>query len=428
MSQLASPPTVWRRHALLPLLFGCLLMAALLLMFSPNYHWDAHKGDSPYGADFLQEWTAASMLGAGQAGQLYDAAAFQAWQHDPRVIGFEWNANSYYPAVYPPPYYWLCTPLHWFSYRWAVRLWLGLALVALLAAAWVIQRAVGCDPEQPPDALWFWPAMLLFPPLLLGLSMGQKGPIWLLVFSATWLLTRRGKPWAAGLVFGLLSIKPTLFFLLPLIMLRHGQWRFVIGASLSWAGLWGAAACALPSHLWTDFLTVARSAGDYHQHAGYQLMWSSNLPALIAGLPQWVPWWASSLLWVIPAAYVLGRIALQSQLQLHNPRDLCQVLLATCLLSPHLYAYDLVVLLLPICGMWPTHRRAAVVILAGLWLGMLASQPCLSAVGVPLMPLVLLAQFYWLSTVRPAQSSVRKGVNGRPTASYMLQTGLSAQA
>ncbi len=419
---------MWKRHALTPLLIGCTLLASLLLAFSPNYRWAAQKGDTPYGSDFLQEWTAASMLGAGQAGQLYNAAAFDAWQHDPRVVGFEWSENSYYPAVYPPVYYWLCTPLHWISYRWAVRLWLSLSMTALLAAAWIIHRAVHCDADRPPMAVWFWPTMLLFPPLLLGLSMGQKGPLWLLLFSATWWLTRRGKPWAAGIVFGLLSIKPTLFFLLPLVMLRHGQWRFVMAASLSWAGLWGAAACALPAHVWTDFMTVARSAGEYQQHAGYQLIWSSNLPALAAGLPQWVPWWASSLLWIIPAAYVIGRMAVQAEFQLQNPRDLCQVLLATCLLSPHFYAYDLVVLLLPICGMWHTHRRAAVVILAGLWLGMLASQPCLSAVGVPLMPLVLLAQFYWLSTVRPAQSSVRNGVNGSPTASYMLQTGLSAQA
>lgn len=443
MSDPTNPRKLWRQPSLAPLLVGCLLLTALLLAFSPNYRWDAHKGDSPYGSDFLQEWTAASMIGAGRASELYSSTAFAAWQHDPQRIGFEWNGDSYYPAVYPPPYYWLCTPLHWLDYRWAVYLWLGLSLVALLAAVAVIQRAVRLEngnsdeayqsqavrvAKPSPIPACFWPAMLLFPPLLLGLTMGQKGPIWLLVWSVTWLLMRGGRPLAAGLVFGLLSIKPTLFFLLPLVMLRHGQWRFVTGASLGWAALWGAAASALPSDVWTDFLAVARSAGDYHQHAGYQLMWSSNLQSLVAGLPQWVPWWASGLLWMVPASYVLGRIAVQSQFRLHNSRDLCQVLLATCLLSPHLYAYDLVVLLLPICGMWHTHRREAVVILAGLWLGMLASQPCLSAIGLPLMPVVLLAQFYWLSTVRPGQSSVRKGVSGRPAASYILQTGLSAQA
>ncbi len=422
------------------------------------------------------------MIGAGHAGELYDPAAFDAWQHDPQRIGFAWNADAYYPAVYPPAYYWLCTPLHWIEYRWAVRLWLIFLVVALLAAAAVIQRAVRlkddhCETESgesesvantSPIPTWLWPAMLLFPPLLLGLTMGQKGSVWLLAWSVTWLLMRGSRPLAAGLAFGLLSIKPTLFFLLPLVMLRHGEWRFVAGASLTWGALWGAAAYTLPSHVWTDFLAVARSAGDYQQHAGYQLVWSSNLQSLVAGLPRGMPWWASGLLWMIPASYVLtktlltktlltktlltktvltrtarggnvpsesipgaavpGDTTVRPPLRLQDPRDLCQVLLATCLLSPHFYAYDLVVLLLPICGMWRAYRREAVVILAGLWLGMLASQACLSTLGLPLMPVVLLVQFYWLSTVRPGQSSVRKGVSGRPAPSYMLQTGLSAQA
>lgn len=98
-------------------------------------------------------------------------------------------------------------------------------------AAAMIEHGLRVD-LRPATAVWFWPAMLLFPPLLLGLTMGQKGTFWLLIMAATWLLYRRKSPLAAGLVFGLLSIKPTLFFLLPLVMLRHREWRFVAGASL----------------------------------------------------------------------------------------------------------------------------------------------------------------------------------------------------
>lgn len=409
------------------LLIGCLLLAGVLILFSPNYRWNVDKGDSPYGSDFLQDWTAASMIGAGQAGELYRASAFDAWQHDTSLIGFRWNADSYYPAVYPPPYYWLCTPLHWIPYRWAVYLWLIMLLGALLVAAAIIEKGLRVD-SAAATAGWFWPAMLLFPPLLLGLTMGQKGTIWLMILAATWLLYRRKSPMAAGLVFGLLSIKPTLFFLLPLVMLRYREWRFVAGASLSWGALWGAAACMLPTNVWTDFLAVARSAGDYHAHAGYQLVWSSNLQSLSGNLPGWMPSWASGILLAVPALYVLSRIMLKAKFSLSNPLDLCQVLVATCLLSPHFYAYDLVVLLLPIRGLWHSQRRTAVVVLAAVWLGMLASRPCLDTIGLPLMPVVLLAALYCLSAVTPGQSSVRKGVSGSPAPSNILQTGLSAQA
>ncbi|MEO8269062.1 MAG: glycosyltransferase family 87 protein [Aureliella sp.] len=409
------------------LLIGSLLLVGLLLVFSPNYRWNVNKGESPFGSDFLQDWTAASMIAAGEADGLYRASAFDTWQHDANLIGFSWNADSYYPAVYPPPYYWLCTPLHWIPYRWAVYLWLAMLLSGLVAAATIIEQGLRIE-HAPASAAWFWPAMLLFPPLLLGLTMGQKGTFWLLILAATWWLYRRKCPLVAGLVFGLLSIKPTLFFLLPLVMLRYGEWRFVAGASLSWGALWGAAACMLPSSVWADFLAVARSAGDYHAHSGYQLVWSSNLQSLGGNLPSWLPNWASRCLLAVPALYVLSCIMLKAKFSLASPLDLCQVLVATCLLSPHFYAYDLVVLLLPICAMWHSQRRAAMGVLAAVWFGMLASRPCLDTIGLPLMPVVLLAALYWLSTVTPGQSSVRKGVSGSPAPSNILQTGLSAQA
>lgn len=48
-----------------------------LLIGSPNYRWDANKGDSPYGADFLQDWTGANMIVSGQGSQLFDPPTFR---------------------------------------------------------------------------------------------------------------------------------------------------------------------------------------------------------------------------------------------------------------------------------------------------------------------------------------------------------------
>lgn len=413
-------------HPLLGLWVACVLMAGLLLLVSPNYRWNSHKEDSPYGSDFLQDWIAASIIGAGEGSRLYDAATFDAWQHDSQRIGFTWNTDSYYPAVYPPPYYWICTPLHWLEYRWAVWLWLGILLGAYCLAAAIVERGNAIAPKQP--IVWFWPAMLLFPPVLLGLTMGQKGTIWLLLLSGTWLLCKRRKLFMAGMLFGILSIKPTLFFLLPLVMLRYRQWQFVMGASLTWSVLWLAAAASLPTNVWTDFLAVASGAANYHQHTGYQLHWSCNLQALQANLPDWLPAWVQGLILTVLVGYVLSQIVRRAQFDWDDPRQWSQVILATCLLSPHFYAYDLVVLLLPARALWIRYPRGSIILIGTVWGGMLASQPCLDTVGLPLMPVVLLASLYSLSTVTPAQSSVRKGVNGSPAASNMLHTGLSPQA
>ncbi len=411
-----------------------LLLGGLLFVSSPNYRWDANKGKSPYGSDFLQDWTGANMIVSGQASGLFDSSAFDAWQHDPQRIGFTWHADSFYPTVYPPPYYLMLSPLGLVDYRWAVLLWLGLLLGALVAAVAIIERLFE-NGRSAASIPWFWPAMLLFPPLLLSLTMGQKGTLWLLICVATWRLMQRQRPLAAGLVFGLLSVKPTLFFFLPLVMLYHRQWRFVLGASLSFGGLWIAAACVLPFHVWTEFLEIARTAGSYHQHAGYQLNWSCNLLSLAGGLEKsWLPAWAGYLLLGVLASYVLSLSVFAKRSGQHECFDIGQgvqlgrVVLATCLLSPHFYVYDLVILLLPIRLLWGTHRPQAVLLIGAVWSGMLASQLCQDTVGLPLMPIVLLGALYSLSTVTPGQSSVRNGVSGKPAPSNILQTGLSPQA
>jgi len=420
---------------------GCILLYALLLLVSPNYRWNSDKGDSPYGSDFLQDWTAANMIVHQQAALLYDTATFDAWQHAPERVGFTWDSSAYYPTVYPPPYYWLLGPLGWIDYRWAVVIWLGMLLACLIATVAVVEgtlRYTACRStlaETDAGSTWFWPAMLLCPPLLLSLTMGQKGAVWLLIYGATWSLLRRNHPWSAGLVFGLLSVKPTLFFFLPLWMLYQRQWKFVAATSLSWGCLWLAAATHLPTNVWADFWEVASGAANYHQHGGYQLNWSCNLLVLTSGLPsQWLPAWVGYALIGILVLFTLLRTG-RSQSSpesssglLADGRQLAGVLLATCLLSPHFYAYDLVVLLLPARLLWKEQPKLAAILLGTVCLGMWGSQLCYDTVGLPWMPVLLLGALYSLSTVTPGQSSVLNGVSGNPAPSNMLHTGLSPQA
>jgi hypothetical protein len=420
---------------------GCLLLYALLLLVSPNYRWNWDKGDSPYGSDFLQDWTAANMLVHQQGDHLYDSATFDAWQHAPERIGFTWNTNAYYPTVYPPPYYWLLGPWGWIDYRWAVPLWLGVLLACLVASVAVVEGTLRSTASRSTFAeirvgpTWFWPAMLLCPPVLLSLTMGQKGAVWLLIYVVTWSLLRRNQPWGAGLIFGLLSVKPTLFFLFPLWMLYHRQWKFVAATSMSWGCLWLAAATRLPLNVWADFWEVARGVASYHQHGGYQLPWSCNLLALSSGLQNpWLPEWIGYALISILAGFALLRTG-RSQAApdgflevLADGRQLACVLLATCLLSPHFYAYDLVVLLLPARLLWNQQPKQAAILLGAVCVGMWGSQLCYATVGLPWMPLLLLGALYSLSAVTPGQSSVRNGVSGSPAPSNILQTGLSPQA
>ncbi len=70
------------------------------LIFSPNYRWSVEFEETPYAADFLQEWVGARMIVSGQAHQLY-SEQFLHNQHDPDYVGFAWNLRSiFHPFIH----------------------------------------------------------------------------------------------------------------------------------------------------------------------------------------------------------------------------------------------------------------------------------------------------------------------------------------
>ena len=115
------------------------------LFFAPNYDWSEQSSDTPYGADFLQEWVGARMVLSGNVSQLYDVDMFRAWQHDPSIVGFEWSSDQYFPPVYPPPHYVLFSPLACIPYRWAALVWLASLIVA---AFWSAKQIVEIAMQQ----------------------------------------------------------------------------------------------------------------------------------------------------------------------------------------------------------------------------------------------------------------------------------------
>ncbi len=110
---------------------------------------------------------------------------------------------------------------------------------------------------------WSWIAIALFPATIYSFVIGQKGPLWMLVLAAVGGLLRSRRDGAAGWVFGLLSVKPTLFFLLPIVMLRYGRWRFLLRNRLLDRSPVGVSYCLLPIEVWPGFLDKLGMSGSY---------------------------------------------------------------------------------------------------------------------------------------------------------------------
>ncbi len=199
-------------------------------------------------------------------------------------------------------------------------------------------------------AVWFIAASLFFP-WLKCLTMGQKSSFLLLLLTATFVLQHHRRGFWAGVVFGMLIIKPQLGLVIGIAMLWKQQSEFVLGAVLMAASLIGISWMYEPE-LWLDYVQVVTGMGDYLNTGGYRLAESHSLWGGVEMLFASLGPSTTKLITAALGLIVLGClvVALKGDLDPEQDRYAIQFSLlvaATVLLSPHFYTYDLTILLLP---------------------------------------------------------------------------------
>ncbi len=325
-----------------------LLIAALIFSFSPNFRVTEGMRTAPLGGDFLQEWIGAKVLLGDQSSQLYEKQYVDSLQHDPQTVGFEWPASNYFPMVYPPFYYSLLRPMASLDYATASRLWLGLSAVAFSMVGWLVFRFY---PASRDYIFAYVLAAVLFVPVLNSLVMGQKSVFLLLILLGVFLLLRHQRPFLAGLVFGMIVFKPHLGLVIGLAMLVKRQWAFAVGAVFVVVSL-VAYSWFFQGGLWGDYLEVVSQMNNYLQTLGYQLEDAHSLwGAVTLTFHTQSPWLSKiiTLLLSLTVVVLLWRAAGES-VALNSDafaRQFSAMIVATVLLSPHFYGYDLTILLLP---------------------------------------------------------------------------------
>jgi hypothetical protein len=290
-------------------------------------------------------------------------------------------------------------PLALIPYRWAALLWLGFLIACALVAAFQIETIAlryAADRFDSPTRrkqlkTFIWLGLLLFPMVLFSTNLGQKSVIWLVILTSTWQLLLNKRDFVAGLVFGLLSIKPTLFFLLPLVLLSRGKFRFFLGASLTVVAIWGGGLCLFPSEAWLGFLREVGGSSNYPGQNGYRLDWSCNLLSLAYAVPTTMQSWVKQSVCVILALYCLFACFERRNSDVLSPENLLMTLAATFLLSPHAYSYDLCLFLLPVFWIYSQRPRAGFTYYALLVFAVATSGKVLESLGLPILPILLMA-------------------------------------
>ena len=348
----------------------------LRALASPN--WQIGAG-TLLGRDFANVYTAGHLVAGGPLESVYDIQAYRAYQQtlfDGAVLGHNYSytpVSFFYVGLFAP-----------FPYIVSLALWLALTGAAFVAAARPYLRDAG---------LPAWIALLL-PASLMNIWAGHYGFLFGALWLAAWRLLDK-RPRTAGLLIGLMIVKPHLALLMPLVLARRGAWTAFLFAALGASGLVLASGLVFGWSYWVSYVgstlfTQASMIGETGQF--FLRMMPTVAPSLLlAGLPPWAAW-------TVQGAAALAAMA---ALWRFMPKDPSRFGLATAcatfLVLPYAFVYDMTALSLAALlvmregtQMRPLWR--AVSVLA--FLLPLIAVP-LSDAGVPFGPPLVAFLLYW---------------------------------
>ncbi len=309
--------------------------------------------------DFIAYWGASHVALSGHPVEAYDFASIARAEH---VAMPELKGQARW--LYPPTFLLVVLPLALLPYFYAYLIFAGATLAAYAAVLRRVCVSVGLD-----AAAGWWP-MLAFPAVFINVYKGQNGLLTTALMGGALLLLQSRPAWA-GLLIGLLTIKPHLGLLLPLALLCGRHWR-ALGSAVLTAVAFMAISLAV---LGTDTLgAFFSSLGEFAPWAvgdlplqrenptffvffhllGLSTATSLCLHAAVAAAVAW----AVARIWQRPTPLALRASALTA---------------GTMLISPYLVEYDLAWLALSIawfCGYASRHgwRKGERELLALAWL------------------------------------------------------------
>jgi hypothetical protein len=345
------------------------------------------------GTDFLSFWTTGRMLQAQT--DVYDVAAHVAAQ---RTFFAQQGAHTAF--FYPPSFLPFCWPLGLMGYFPALALWLAATggAYALAVQAWL--KRTGLASPVPLAVL-----VAAFPPVLVTITHGQTSFL-LAALLGLAALSARDRPWLAGGLIGLATIKPQFGLLIPVALLLSGERRMIAGAAVSAGLLAAATTLAFGSDIWSQWLEVggeaqaAMAAGA----VGYAKMQSPFAAAMLLGAPLGVAYALQGAV----TALLVAAIGWASWRRRFDLPLAALVLAGAPLATPFVLDYDMVLLAFPLIwlaagGFAPWDKLIAVLA----FIAPAFARPLALAQGVPIMPLVLVA--FFLVVLRRVAAEPRAG-------------------
>jgi hypothetical protein len=324
-----------------------------------------------FGIDFIPYHLAGRLLATGDLAPLTNYAETGGFFADrgPFLTYFrEFYPGSTYATrwVYLPAYVWIFRPLADLDLASAARTWLGVNALLSLSSVWLLWRARPLLLADRYLAVWrlAWFAFLgmTFQPMLSNLWLGQVTGLIFACFCLSYWLWRRGHPFGAGLVLGL--IVPLKFYpiLFVLYAVWRGKWRVVLGALVSSVAIVAASVLTAGwagtleyfQAVWIEARFGAAPAYNNQSIAGF-LLHSFTQGDVFNWLGMSLPPWLAALRWTMALALVGVTLWAMRRRPTDTPDpdsaedlDLALVILVMLLVSPITWYHYYMWLLLPI--------------------------------------------------------------------------------
>jgi hypothetical protein len=309
------------------------LIAVIYICWYGTFLYQAKNGVDPggypLGYDFIQFWSV-SHIGLHESPVLaYDLSHLGPLE---RTIAPALKGDL--PWRYPPMFYLLVLP---FSLIPMQHAWVCFALGTLALYVWVF-----CQVIRTPQALL---CLVCFGPLWNNLLAGQTGFL-TAAFAAGALLCLHSRPILAGVLIGLLCIKPHLAVLFPLCLIAIGAWRAFFAAATTVAVFALISAAVLGGDTFTAFFHGLHEAQQWLAALKSPLL---KMPSVFVGLivlnaPQA---WAFAVHGVVAllAAWTVWRIwRCCEDSRLRN----AALMTGSLMISPYVFDYDMVWLVFPV--------------------------------------------------------------------------------
>lgn len=189
------------------------VLGLIELMLTLNGLRPGHRGARPLFADFMVFWSVGPALREGGLALLFDPSAFTAFQQQ---LLFEWWPHEWKlprPWLYPPTFLFVAVPLASLPFALGAPLFQLGGVAALWAAMgrrkWMI--------------LW-----VLTSPAFWTTFRGGQNTSFIAALLIAGIASLPGSPWLAGLLLGLVSLKPQAFVLIPIALLAAREWRALV--------------------------------------------------------------------------------------------------------------------------------------------------------------------------------------------------------